>query len=272
MPQTMSARIFKRATTDARVFLIVFVSLFTVAMAFAKEDHGGSDGSGFNLQMNGRLNSPTGNVKQKLLISEEAQQRLKATLVNHTLSIVYARSECENQSPDTCLEQLSSLDAELQPQYAQVSLEKWEPATTEITQAIERLKAAATSPLAKLLNEKADVWKQLFNASILVRLSVGKYLEQVLNNPEEKVPNSIRELHSRGLQRLEFHHQVAFVGSKIYVGHKVVDRTPPEVKAHRLIGKLPLVEIVVPDLNKIGIAVLEKIDASMIQFGQNLSK
>lgn len=108
--------------------------------------------------------------------------------------------------------------------------------------------------------------------SILVRLSLGKYQEQVLKAPEAKVPVEIRNLNQKGLRHLELHHQLAFLGSKVYFGHKAVDRSPPDLKAHRLIYQLPLQEIVVQEPNGLSTTVFEKIDSSMVRFGQALSK
>lgn len=219
-----------------------------------------------------RLNGSGGAVRPKIRLSDEAMARLSATIVNHTLSIVYARSTCDDRTPDACLEHLATLDAEHHPQFAQVSLEKWDAANQEISQAIQRLKDSAISPTAKMLNEKPDLWRMLFNSSILVRLGVGKYQEQVMNDPEVKVPVTLRDLNQKGLQRLELHHQLAFLGTKIYIGHKAVDRSAPDLKVHRMIGQLPLEEIVVQDPNGLSAQVVEKIDASMVRFGQALSR
>ncbi|MDZ4082669.1 MAG: hypothetical protein U1E10_07025, partial [Bdellovibrionales bacterium] len=149
-------------------------------------------------QQGHRLNGSGGAVRPKIRISEEAMARLNATIVNHTLSIVYARYNCDDRTPDACLEHLATLDAEHHPQYAQVSLEKWDAANQEISQAIQRLKDSALSPTAKMLNEKPDVWRMLFNTSILMRLGVGKYQDQVMNNPEVKVPGTLRGLSQKG--------------------------------------------------------------------------
>lgn len=219
-----------------------------------------------------RLNGSGGAVRPKIRISEEAKTRLNATIVHHTLSIVYSRTNCDDRTPEACLDHLATLDAEYHPQFAQVSLEKWDAANQEISLAIQRLKDSAVSATSKMLNEKAEVWRMLFNASILVRLGVGKYQEQVMNNQEVKVPGTLRDLNQKGLQRLDLHHQLAFLGPKIYIGHKAVDRSHPEAKAHRLIAQLPLEEIVVPDPNDLSAKVVEKIEASTIRFGQALSK
>lgn len=224
---------------------------------------------GFNL--NKQLNG--GPVRPKFQLSEEARTRLGATIVSNTLSIVFARHSCPELTPDACLEHLPTLEADHHPQFAQVSLEKWDVATNEISQALERLKSAAENPTALTANEKPEVWKTLFNASIVVRLAVGKYQEQVSYNPEVLVPETLRSLRAKKrIDRLELHHQLVFLGEKVYIGHKAVNRTGDDFKAHRLISQTPLVEVELRETDQLGELVVTRIKSSMVHFGQALSK
>jgi hypothetical protein len=224
---------------------------------------------GFNL--NKQLNG--GPVRPKFQLSEDARARLGATIVSNTLSIVFARYTCPDLTPDTCLEHLPTLEPDHHPQFAQVSLEKWDVATNEISQALDRLKSTAKNPTALMINEKPEVWKTLFNASIVVRLAVGKFQEQVSYNPEVLVPENLRSLRAKkGIDRLELHHQLVFLGAKIYIGHKAVNRTGDELKAHRLINQTPLVEVDLSKEDQLGELVVTRIKSSMVHFGQALSK
>ncbi len=227
----------------------------------------------FDVSLNSQFRLNGGPFRQKHQLSGEARARLGNTFVSNTLSVVFARYACVELSPDACLEHLSTQDAESQPQYAQVSLEKWDAASQEINEALERLKQTAQSPTAIAVNGKQEVWKMLFNSSILVRLAVGKFEEQVTSNPEVLVPEQIRSLGIRkGLRRLELHHQLVFIGEKAYISHKAVNRTGDDPKAHKLIGQIPLVEVDLRDPNKLGEIVVTNIKLSMVQFGQILGK
>ncbi len=226
-----------------------------------------AQGFNFNQRLNG------GPVRPKFQVSEEARARLGTTIVSNTLSIVFARHACAELPPDACLEHLPTLEAEHHPQFAQVSLEKWDMATNEINQALERLKGTAKTPSALLINEKPEVWKMLFNASILVRLAVGKFQEKVSYNQEMLVPEKLRSLRAaKGMDRIELHHQLVFLGEKVYIGHKAVNRTGDDLKAHQLITQTPLAEVDIRDPNLLGEMVVTNIKASMTHFSQVLSK
>lgn len=245
--------------------VVSFASLILFAIT-AMTPFASAQGFYLNKPLNG------GAVRPRFQMSEEARERLGATIVSHTLSIVYARHACADLAPDACLDHSANLEASHRPQYAQVSLEKWDLATQEITQALNRIKQSASSPTEKFLNEKPEVWKLLFNVSILVRLTVGKFAEEVKQNPEANIPNQLRNLRAqKHMDRLEIHHQLVFLGEKVFIGHKAVDRTGDDFKAHRLISQMPLSEVDLRETDQLGELVVTRIKSSMVHFGQALS-
>jgi hypothetical protein len=244
----------------------VMTSLVFLAVS-ATTSFASAQGFSLNKQLDG------GSVRPKVQLSKEARARLDATIISNTLSIAFARYACADLTPEACLEHLPTLESDHHPQFAQVSLEKWDVATKEISQALERLKSNAKTPTALMINEKPEVWKTLFNASIVVRLAVGKFQEQVSYNPELLVPEKLRNLRApKGIDRLELHHQLVFFGEKVYIGHKAINRTGDDLKAHRLINQTPLVEVDLSKEDQLGELVVTRIKASMVHFGQALSR